>query len=238
MSTETNYTTDNPKPDGFYRVLLLSAVILFILLFALCGCSPKAVREQHREAKQLAKHRRQAVKQLRKHDRIEARCAGDKWLDTVKNHWCMINAPIRKEPGKIIRVPGKPIHDTTPGETKYVNCDSLKLAGVNTSHVGVPCPPSTHTRTTDVVVKEVIIFDTNKERLLAAERDGWIDQASKYKQKYESEQRAHAVTQAKVSKRNYWIGGLGGFCLLLLFLLVGGVMGKISHPIGWFKSNG
>lgn len=240
MQTQTSENT--PKPDGIGRILALAIVIALIIIGALASCSPakKAVRQAQKAEthtrKQARKNARKGARLLRRHDRVERSCTGG--FDTVKNRWCMDNAPVKIGPGKIMWLPGKPIHDTLEGETKYVNCDSLKLAGANTSHVGVPCPPSTHTYIVDTFKRVDTFENTNKVKLLEAERIGWIDQASKYKQKYENEQRAHAETQAKVSKRNYWIGGLGCFCLLLLFLLVGGVMGKISHPIGWFKNNG
>ena len=66
--------------------------------------------------------------------------------------------------------------DTLPGETFYVDCDSVihssKLRGENIvriKRVAVPCPPSTHRVDSVFITKTITVTNTAKEQLLTKE---------------------------------------------------------------------
>lgn len=64
-----------------------------------------------------------------------------------------------------IYIPGK--NTTTPGETKYVNCDSGKNKG--NARVAVPCPPSTHR--VDTVRDNNTVYLVNRAKEQAQEME-------------------------------------------------------------------
>lgn len=169
-------------------------------------------------------------KMLRKFDKLAAEC-NTKRTDSVPRHWAWSRFPVKTGTvhGKPVFIPGKPVV-TTKHDTVKVDCDSMRKAGADTRNVRVPCPPSTHTTVHDTIqipitntVEDTRAVDLCNERYVAA-----MDQASKYKQKYEAAAGARKGLM-------WWIVGLAGLCSVLLFILIGGMMGKISNPVNWIK---
>lgn len=134
-----------------------------LLLVLTTGCiTPSRILERFDKTEALAKHK-----------------AGDPGskrfdkFDTLKTHWCRINAPVVIGKGKTVYLPGKPKHDTVKGETIYVNCDSLKKAGAETAKVKVPCPPTTIIITrVDTSQRTDTAVDAREIRLLKAHLSG------------------------------------------------------------------
>lgn len=127
---------------------------------------------------------------IRKHDKIEAKCNTPK-TDTVGAHWCNTRKPVKIGKGTVKYIQGKPVV-TMQYDTITVDCDTIR------SVIRVPVPTYKTVHVTDTVYTRDTFENTNQITLLQASEKGWIDEASKYKQKYEA-------AQAKVSKRNWWI---------------------------------
>ena len=176
-------TTENYNP--FFRPLLIVIIVAF-LAYLLSGCKTPA-------------------KMLRKHDKIQAKCEGKKSLDTVGASWCYTNYPVEtKTTVKTKYVRGKTIVKTdTNTVTEIVKDTVVKTVTVNRWHTQVD---------TQYVDTSKVVIDSRKVELCRAELTGWIDKASKYKQKYET-------AQGKVKKRT-WIAVIGWGVILLYIIFV------------------
>jgi hypothetical protein len=187
-----------PKPDGRGRIIALLIVIALILIGSLCGCrTPKRM--------------------LSKFDKLKLKCERRAKTDTIPVFWALREWPLKTvyKPGKAIVKQGKPIIKEVPGPVQYVNCDSLKLAGAETRLVKVPCPPTKTVYITDSVYVHdtVTVEDSRKITLLQAQYVGAMDEASRYKQKYE--------TTLKSLSKWRWVGIVGcGFFLLMIAIII------------------
>lgn len=181
-------TTEQTNNAKFFRVVLLSAIGAIVVLLTLSGCKTPA-------------------KMLRKHDKIQAKCDGIKRLDTVGASWCNTNYPVEaKTTVRTKYVRGKTIVKTdTTTLTETVKDTVIKTVTVNRWH---------NTTDTQYIDTSRTVLDTRKVELCQAELTGWIDEASKYKQKYEAER----TTKRKWRNAAYitWFG-----IALLLALTLG-----------------
>ena len=155
----TDTPEDGDQTSGSSVTVTVSSVATFLMLWMLVGCvTPSSI--------------------LAKFDKTEAQAykkAGDPGskrfnkYDTLKTHWCQVNAPVNIGKGKIVYLPGKPVIKQVPGPVQYVNCDSVKASGAATDRVAVPCPPSVTRFVVDTFVRIDTFQNTRTEILLTAQ---------------------------------------------------------------------
>lgn len=175
-----------PEPKGFGKILAIALCVAALFAYALFGCKTPA-------------------KMLRKHDKVQDKCIGMK-LDTVGAHWCKVNYPVEaKTVVKNTYINGKTDtvvwHDTSVVVTK------------DTVYKNITVTKFHNTVDTFVIDTSKTIIDSRSVTLLQAQYTGAMDEASKYKQKYET-------AQSKVNKRTWLaIGGIGLFVALFALVL-------------------
>ncbi len=186
--------TSTDKPSNTLMSIGVGLFILACITAALEGCTTPR-------------------KLLDKHDKIEAlsrRKAGEPGskrfakYDTIKNHWCAVNAPVRIGKGKVTYLPGKPIIKEVPGPVKYVDCDSaIKANGGSAPKVEVPCPDTKTIVIRDTVLQRDTAYDDNAEKLLRAQLKGAQDDIVKaWDAASKANLRANAA-EDKLRRRNW-----------------------------------
>lgn len=201
-----------PKPDGSSIVSYFLIVIALLLLVSLAGCHTV----------------KQAIKTFDANPLEAAKYSASKF-------------PVKEVIKRDTRyLPGKP--KLVPGETIYVdyNCDSAVEAQMKefATHipktVKVPVPVYQQVDT-NLIIQESVQENTAKVAQVELEK------AALQQQLADEKAQVAVHKHDAIENREWGKGWRGKFYMaisgvvLLLFLLIGGVLGKISHPATWLR---
>jgi len=192
---DVNVPPGVPPPDGSSRILLLIIVALMLLLGSMLhGCTSF----------------RKAAKVFDAEPIKSAKYCGDKY-------------PVRERRiTKIVTKAGKPDTVLQPGETVYMDCDSVVVATLDEAsrrRVPCPCPPTRiiNTRDSILVHDSVLVENTAKVAALQGENN-------KLSVKLE-------VSEKKLNRRTLVMWGAIGVAAVLALIVGLGVTGKLSRII-------
>jgi len=208
---DSSADTSADKPANTMLSISVGLFILAAIAAALEGCnSPRKLLDKNNKIEAISKRKagEPGSKRFAKYD-------------TIKNHWCAVNAPVRIGKGKVTYLPGKPVIKEVPGPVRYVDCDSaIKASGGSAPKVKVPCPDTRTIVIRDTVLQRDTAYNDNAEKLLRAQLKGAQDDIIKaWDAASKAKQRADAA-EDKLRRRN-WLALIpwGIIAIVLLTLL-------------------
>ena len=205
--------TENQTPDekGFSYFMLLVVLSLAFMAVLSSGCSSQ---------RKLRKQQQEASKVLHAYNKLDAKCAEKKHLDSVPANYCSTRFPSKQSSSvKIKYLPGKRV--LVPGDTQFieVDCDSAIAAFKATNRppekVRVPYPVYVQVDTS-AILSEVIKTDAAKEEIL-------LKRADHAEHGLLAEVQRNNALQVRGDNALKWLRYAGGLCLLLLLLIAGGI---------------
>ena len=190
-------------------------ILLIAILFLAVGCN-------------LTKRaQRVANRQLRKIENLDYKTK-KRGCDTCQEHYCEFTYPQKIGTGKTVYLPGKvtTVRDT---DTAYVY-----IPGTIDTVVKVVTRTITNTAH-DTIQRTDTFENTRAISLCKAENAGLRVENTNLFNEVKKEREARKEWQHKANNRLYMLIGSCVLSLALLFLIIGGMMGKISNPIGWLR---
>ena len=208
MNSVSNLSPDQKGLSKFTLAVLLSLAVLAVLS---SGCNPQ---------RKLRKQQQEAAKVLHAYNKLDAKCAEKKHLDSIPASYCATRFPSKQSSRvKIKYLPGKRV--LVPGDTQYVevDCDSAIAAFKATNRlpekVRVPYPVYVQVDTS-AILSETIKTDAAKEEVLRK-------RAEHADQSLLSEVQRNNALQVRGDNAYKWLRYLGGLCILLLLVIAGGI---------------
>lgn len=197
MSEDYDYIENNAdnRRFGYIITFVLTILAVAVAIHFLSGCkSEKCI----------------ARKALTNMDKTNRKYEDKSEFDTVKYHWCNINAPMKVGQGKTVYLPGKKVvkYDTISTVQVVPHTDTILKTVTITKYV----------HTVDTVQVRDTVINTSEVKLLQAQISGLNAQIGK-----SADRERNAIERSNMW-RNRAFQAVGGLLFLILAIVVYGYM--------------
>jgi hypothetical protein len=207
-----NFVSDQtPDEKGFSQFMLLVVLSLAFMAVLSSGCSPQ---------RKLRKQQQEAAKVLLSYNKLDAKCAEKKHLDSIPANYCATRFPTKQSSSvKIKYLPGKRV--LVPGDTQFieVDCDSaiaaFKATNLVPVKVRVPYPVYVQVDTS-AILSEVVKTDAAKEEILRK-------RAEHAEHGLLAEVQRNNALQVRGDNAYKWLRYSAGLNILLLLVIASGI---------------